>query len=79
MKKLTYIVIAMMICFLTGCGSSSKNDLDQKELVYGYESLACMDEIKGDIMNFDGGRYFHLFCRVCGRKRKRRTVGNAFL
>ncbi len=51
-KRILYIVVAAFMCCLAGC-SSSKNDLDQKELVYAYESLACMGGIKGDILNFD--------------------------
>lgn len=47
------VIMIMLICCLTGCESNSKNDLDQKELVYGYEKLACMDRIEGEVMNFD--------------------------
>ena len=60
-KRVSYILIAFLTCCLFGC-SSSKDDLDQKELVYSCERLACMDEIKGDIMNFDvSGDSFYIY------------------
>lgn len=51
-RRFIYIFMVLLVYCLVGC-SSSKNDLDQKELVYGYERLACMDELKGNIINFD--------------------------
>ncbi len=58
----SYILILILACCLVGCGENSKNDLDQKELVYGYERLECMDEIKGEVMNFDAeGDYLYFY------------------
>lgn len=52
MKKIySYILVMLSLIFLAGCGNDSSKELDQKELVYGYESLACMGEVQGEVMH----------------------------
>ena len=43
MKKIySYILVILSLLFLAGCGNDSITEMDQKELVYGYENLSCM-------------------------------------
>lgn len=52
MKKIySYILVMLSLLFLAGCGNDSSKELDQKELVYGYENLSCMGEVQGEIMH----------------------------
>ena len=52
MKKIySYILVMLSLFFLAGCGNDSSKELDQKELVYGYENLSCMGEVQGEIMH----------------------------
>ncbi len=52
MKKIYSLMIgALLLLCLAGCGNDSSKELDQKELVYGYEQFACMEEITGEIMH----------------------------
>ncbi|MBQ8528044.1 MAG: hypothetical protein IJ429_06175 [Lachnospiraceae bacterium] len=44
-----FLIIFSMF-FLVGCEDS--NDLEMKEMVYGYELLPCMSEIKGDVTSY---------------------------
>ena len=52
MKKIwLYIMAVMLAGCLSGCGETSSSELDQKELVYNFEMLAC-DGIEGEVKNF---------------------------
>lgn len=63
MKKLfLYIVMMIFVCSLTGCGEDSRSELDQKELVYSYDSLVCMDQVKGEVKNFVAKGDYLYFC-----------------
>lgn len=64
MKKIYSLMIgiASLLC-LVGCGNDSSKELDQKELVYGYESLACMDELQGEVMHISvAGEDLYVCC-----------------
>lgn len=63
MRKLfSYLMMVILACCIVGCGENSSSELDQEELVYGYERLTCMDEIKGEVKNCVAKGDFLYFC-----------------
>lgn len=63
MRKLfSYMIMILLACCLVGCGEDSSSELDQKELVYSYESPACMDRIEGEVKNCIAKGDYLYFC-----------------
>ncbi len=64
MKRwLLNILLIIFAGCLSGCGDDSSKELDQKELVYAYERLACMDEKQGDVMDYAvAGEDLYYYC-----------------